>query len=171
MGIAKGLTVVELKAKNAQSEKEGFKAISFETKLAIGTYNGTSTGLFNELTYISKADKNVKGRINFACCTFEDTDTGVVYDVDVPVDDADIDNCIANQPVEFTVFYPNEDTTQMKRVKMLNVDAVLNEDKKETELPTSLVDLKKYYLDNVGEPYTGTNSLVAIKEAIKVALG
>ena len=125
MAIVKNLTADELKEQNKASAALGYDSSNYETVLPVGTYNGFATGKFNELCYDSK--KVGKGRINFAVCEFEDEDTGEITLVDVPIKDNEIDSCATDAPVEFIVFHPDGDTTVTKRVKLVSIDAVVNE--------------------------------------------
>jgi hypothetical protein len=122
MAITKNLNASELKEQNKVSAAAGFEASNYETVLGVGEYSGFATGLFNELCYNSK--KVGKGRINFAVCEFED-ESGNITVVDVPIKDSEIDECVTNASVTFLVFHPEDDVTQTKRVKLVNVDAVV----------------------------------------------
>ncbi len=134
MAITKELTAAELRVQNQASDEAGFKPIQFETPLAVGNYDGFCLGLFKELTFTSK--KGMTGRINFALCEVEID--GKTVAIDVPIADSDIDNCVADQPIEFKVFHPENDDTLPKRVKLLNIDAVVTPPAKpETAAPTT----------------------------------
>ena len=127
--LSEKLTFDQLKARNTESDSLGFKSTTFGTTLEVGTYNGNSTGEFKELRYTSKkrnADGSVNsGRINFAICTIEKDNE--VIEVDVPVSDTEAKDCSVANAVQFEVFYPENDTTQYKRVKLLLVSAVVTE--------------------------------------------
>jgi len=128
--LSEKLTFDQLKTRNSESDSLGFKSTSFGTTLDVAIYNGTSTGEFKELRYTSKkknADGSVNsGRINFALCMVENAN-GELIEVEVPVNDTEAKDCSVAAPVQFEVFYPDNDTSQYKRVKLLLVSAVVTE--------------------------------------------
>ena len=139
------MTFDQLKARNSESDSLGFKSTSFGTTLDVAVYNGTSTGEFKELRYTSKkknADGSVNsGRINFALCLVENAN-GEMQEVEVPVNDTEAKDCSVAAPVQFEVFYPEGDTTQYKRVKLLLVSAVVT-DNNQAALEKEYAELEK----------------------------